>query len=147
MRALKDSTISDEAFFCYIDEKALKEPLSMKKHALPLFMIALILLAASGLFAAVRVFRAQEKAIDSMMRSYLINVSAGLNATEMPYRGRKHRMRYRMLTASPVLRGDAGGQPAQPPGGPQAPAWGVSASGTRGGPCAVRPSPASTAAT
>ncbi len=52
----------------------------MKKHILRLLMLAAILTAASTVFITACAFRAQEHAMDSMMRSYVLDLSNSISA-------------------------------------------------------------------
>ena len=86
----------------------------MKKHMLLISMSVVTLLAASAVFSTLHVFRAQEAALDSMMRSYVLDlvdsVSDTLQSTGRRDMWHGRMMRFRMLSMSPLLpTGDAGG--------------------------------------
>lgn len=90
----------------------------MKKHLLLLLMLAVTLFTAGNFFVSLHAFRAQESAMDSMMRSYVLdlaeNFSAAATYTEgrgqAQRRGTPGMMRFRMLSADPALQSpEAGG--------------------------------------
>ena len=87
---------------------------NVKKHMLLFSMSVVTLLAAGAVLTTLHVFRAQEFALDSMMRSYVLdlvdNVSDTLQSTGWGDMRRGLLMRFRMLSMSPLLpNGDAGG--------------------------------------
>lgn len=88
----------------------------MRKNLLLALMILISIPAAALFFLSLHAFRAQEDAMDSMMRSYVQDLAenfAGGAATGrgMPQRHRPMgQMRFRMFSADPALRdGGAGG--------------------------------------
>ncbi|MCL2009187.1 MAG: histidine kinase [Synergistaceae bacterium] len=86
----------------------------MRKHMLIISMSVITLLAGSSVFTTLHVFRAQETALDSMMRSYVLDLVDNISDT-LQSPGRRDvwhgRMtRFRMLSMSPLLpNGDSGG--------------------------------------
>ena len=87
---------------------------NVKKHMLLLSMTVVTLLAASAVLTTLHVFRTQELALDSMMRSYVLDlvdsVSDTLHSTGRNDMGRSLMTRFRMLSMSPILpNGDSGG--------------------------------------
>ena len=89
----------------------------MKKHFLFLLMLAVTLLAAFTVFVTAYAFRAQEAAMDSMMRSYVLDLSdsvtgsiAGGERGGMMGRGGHGRMmHFRMLSTAPALQNENAG--------------------------------------
>ena len=86
----------------------------MKKHMLLLSMTVITLLAVGAVLTTLHVFRAQESAMDSMMRSYVLDladsVSDTIQSTGRHGMGRGRMTHYRMLSMSPTLpNGDMGG--------------------------------------
>ena len=92
----------------------------MKKHFLLLLMTTVTLFTAATFLISVHAFRTQESAMDSMMRSYVLDLAENFSATAS-FMGRgqpqRHRpqgmpgmMRFRMLSADPALQSpEAGG--------------------------------------
>lgn len=88
----------------------------MRKHLLLALMIVVTLLTAAGFLFSLYAFRAQEEAMDSMMRSYVLDLAENFAGGTAMGRGmpQRHRpmgqMRFRMLSTDPALRnGGAGG--------------------------------------
>jgi signal transduction histidine kinase len=89
----------------------------MRKHLLLALMILVTLLTAAGFLFSLYAFRAQEEAMDSMMRSYVLDL-ADTFSTGISFSGRGQmqrqrppgQARFRMLSMDPALKGgDAGG--------------------------------------
>jgi hypothetical protein len=89
----------------------------MKKNLLLLLMIVVTLFTAIPFFISVYAFRAQELAMDSMMRSYALDLAenfanAPVPGSGHPFAGRgqpQRMMRFRMLLTTPALQSrDAG---------------------------------------
>ena len=88
----------------------------MRKHLLLALMIVVTLLTAAGFLFSLYAFRAQEEAMDSMMRSYVVDLAENFAGGAAMGRGmpQRHRpmgqMRFRMLSTDASLRnGGAGG--------------------------------------
>jgi len=88
----------------------------MRKHLLLALMVLVTLLTAAGFLFSLYAFRAQEEAMDSMMRSYVLDLAENFAGGTAMGRGmpQRHRpmgqMRFRMLSTDPALRnGGAGG--------------------------------------
>ncbi|MDD2454419.1 MAG: hypothetical protein PHS90_11060, partial [Synergistaceae bacterium] len=87
----------------------------MKKNLLLLLMILVTLLTLAGFLVSLHAFRAQEEAMDSMMRSYVMDLAdtftGGTMGRGMSQRNRSlGQMRFRMLSMDPALKsGEAGG--------------------------------------
>lgn len=90
----------------------------MKKHLLLLLMLVVTLFTAGNFFVSLHAFRAQESAMDSMMRSYVLDLAENFSNTAAFTGGRgqaqRHgtpgMMRFRMLSADPALQSpEAGG--------------------------------------
>ncbi len=90
----------------------------MKKNLLLLLMIVVTLFTAVSFFISIYALRAQELAMDSMMRSYALDLvenfaNAPVPGTGHPFAGRgqpQRMMRFRMLLTTPALQSrDAGG--------------------------------------
>ena len=89
----------------------------MRKHLLLALMIVVTLLTAAGFLFSLYAFRAQEEAMDSMMRSYVLDLadtfSPGIHFTgrgQMQRQRPPGQARFRMLSMDPALKGgDAGG--------------------------------------
>ena len=90
----------------------------MKKNLLLLLMIVVTLLTAISFFISVYALSAQERAMDSMMRSYALDLAENFTNAPVPgsghsFAGRRQpqmMMRFRMLQTNPALQSrDAGG--------------------------------------
>ena len=90
----------------------------MKKHFLLLLMGTVTLFTAGNFFVSLHAFRTQESAMDSMMRSYVLDLAENFSNTASFTGGRgqaqRHgtpgMMRFRMLSADPALQSpEAGG--------------------------------------
>jgi len=88
----------------------------MRKNLLLVLMILVTLLTVAGLLVSVHAFRAQEQAMDAMMRSYVLDLAENFAGGTAAGRGMSQRnrpmgpMRFRMLSMDPALRnGGAGG--------------------------------------
>ncbi len=90
----------------------------MKKHLLLLLMLVVTLFTAGNFFVSLHAFRTQESAMDSMMRSYVLDLAENFSNTAAFTGGRgqaqRHgmpgMMRFRMLSADPALQSpEAGG--------------------------------------
>lgn len=89
----------------------------MKKNLLLILMIIVTLLTAAGFFLSLHTYRAQEEAMDSMMRSYVLDLadsfsnSAAFMGRAPSMRQRVPRpMRFRMFSMDPGLnKGESGG--------------------------------------
>lgn len=88
----------------------------MRKNLLLMLMLLVTILTAAGFLLSLHAFRAQEEAMDSMMRSYVLDIAdsftgAGTAPRGMSQRGRSMgQMRFRMLSSDPALKGgEAGG--------------------------------------
>ena len=67
----------------------------MKKNLLLILMIVVTLLTVAGFLLSLHTYRAQEEAMDSMMRSYVLDLADSFsNSAAFP--GRTHSMRQRM---------------------------------------------------
>ena len=90
----------------------------MRKHLLLLLMAVVTLFTAGNFFISLHALRTQESAMDSMMRSYVLDLAENFSTTAAFTGGRgqaqRHgtpgMMRFRMLSADPALQSpDAGG--------------------------------------
>jgi signal transduction histidine kinase len=90
----------------------------MKRHLLLLLMVMITLLTAATFSVSVHAFRAQESAMDAMMRSYVLDLAENFSNTaaftggrgQAQRHGMSGMMRFRMLSADRALQSpDAGG--------------------------------------
>ncbi|MBL3538989.1 ATP-binding protein [Aminivibrio sp.] len=88
----------------------------MRKNLLVVLMLLVTILTAAGFLLSLHAFRAQEEAMDSMMRSYVLDLAENFAGGTAMGRGmsQRHRpmgqMHFRMLSTDPALRdGGAGG--------------------------------------
>ena len=94
----------------------------MKKHFLLLLMGTVTLFTAGNFFVSLHAFRTQESAMDSMMRSYVLDLAENFSNTASFTGGRgqaqRHgtpgMMRFRMLSADPALQSPEAGGPCTP---------------------------------
>ncbi|MEA4881694.1 MAG: sensor histidine kinase [Synergistaceae bacterium] len=89
----------------------------MKKNLLLILMIVVTLLTVAGFLLSLHTYRAQEEAMDSMMRSYVLDLADSFS-NSAAFMGRAHSMRQRMpkpmrlrmLSMDPGLnKGESGG--------------------------------------